>query len=278
MAVYDESKVTGTETLLEVARLCALAALKAPTVARTKVKTAIVTGDDLWPIVDILEILGEGSAFIKGDAITVRKSLEAGTPPVLLLVGVDTSKGDLAWNCGACGFATCGEFNAYAKDNAGLGTLFGGPSCAWKVLDHAIALNWSAAAAAQYNVDNRIQASTGVGAWLLGYLEGCNLCCGLTMGPAGELVYYNRKSMRDKYTEEDIIAMLQRNVPALFQGFCGDGWPKMRHVPNWFDDLQFSTVGKVPEIEAKAAEIAERVQKYVEQFYAKKQQSGAGKE
>jgi uncharacterized ferredoxin-like protein len=273
MAIYDGNKMAATEGLLEVARLCALAALKAPRVGRTEIKTAIVTGDDLWPVVEVLEIIGEGSAFIMGDAIAVRKALEAGTPPVLLLVGVDASSSELAWNCGACGFSSCGEFNAYAKKNLGPGTLFAGPSCAWKILDHAVASNWAAAAAWQYNVPNRMQASTGVGAYLLGYLEGCTMCVGITMGPPAPMVYYDRPIMRDVYTEDDIVEMLQRNIPSIFEGFPGDGRPKIRHSPNWFTEWRFTKVERDPELEAKAASIAERVQKYVAEFRAKRQQS-----
>jgi uncharacterized ferredoxin-like protein len=272
MAIYDGYKMAATEGLLEVARLCALAALKAPQVGRTEIKTAIVTGDDIWPVVEVLEIIGEGSAFVLGDALAVRRALEAGTPPVLLLIGVDASSSELAWNCGACGFSSCGEFNAYAKKNLGVGLLFAGPSCAWKILDHAIALNWAAAAAWQYNVPNRMQASIGIGAYLLGYVEGGTLWVSITMGPPAPMVYYDRPIMRDVYTEEDIIEMLQRNVTSIFEGFPGDGRPRIRHSPNWFAEPRYTKVERDPELEAKAANIRERVQKYVVEFRAKRQQ------
>lgn len=277
MAVYKDEEITGAEKLFEVAQSCALAAKKAPKTAKTEIKTAIVTGGDLGPVADVLEILGEGSAFIRGDALVVRKMLEVGTPPVLLLIGVDASTG-VGWNCGACGFATCAEFNKFAKENAGMGSLFMGPSCAWKVLDHAIATSWAAATCCQHKVDNRIQASTGVAAFLLRYIEGCTLVFGVTMGPAAESVYYNRDVLRDLYSEADIVDMLMRNIPTAFEGFAGDGWPKIKHRTNWFDDWRFSVVTKVPEIEKKAAEIGEKLQKYLQEYFAKKQQAGEQKQ
>ncbi len=269
VAIYKDEEITSTEELIEVAKKCALAAKKAPKVAKTEIKTAIVAGEDIGPMADVLEILGEGSAFIRGDAALLRKTLEAGNPPVVLLIGVDASSG-VGWNCGACGFPTCAEFNKFAKENIGMGTLFAGPSCAWKILDHGIATSWAAAAAWRYGVDNRVQASTGVAGYLLKYIEGCTVVFGVTMGPAGESIYYSRDIAQDVYSEQEVLEMLMRNIPTTFHGFPGDGWPKVKHRPDWFEDWRFSVITKVPEIEKKATEIREKLTKYLEEYFAKR--------
>ena len=273
MAILDGNYEALHGSVVEVAKLCALAALKAPKLTGTEIKTKIIMGEeDVRPIVDVMEILGAVSAFVQGDAQTIKQNLDAGTPPTLLLVGVNAAKSPVSWeDCGACGFGECGEFNRHATKNFGAGTLFAGPSCMARVIDHGIAMSWAAAAAWHHHVDNRLQASTGVGAFLLGYMQDVSLVVSLTMGPPGFSIYYDRKSMKRAYTDEVIQEMLMRNIPALFQGFPGDGLPKLRHSKDWMADWRFTQVGKNPEFEAKNQEVMEKLQAYLGEFQAKRQ-------
>ena len=269
MSIIDGKQLASEEAVMDVAKLCTLAALKAPRMAKTKISTVVVTGDELKPVQDLLEIIGEGSAFTKGDAMTLKAAIDAGTPPVAVLIGANASVSDLNWNCGACGFATCADFNAYTQKNLGPGRFFAGPSCHWKLMDHGMALSTAAAAAAQYNLDNRLQASVGAVSALLGYITGCTVSCSLTLGPPGLDVYYNRKITKDTYSEKDVTDMLMRNIPTIFQGFQGDAWPQMKLSPTWFEDSHYPVVTKVPEVDAAAADIGARLQKYLADFHAK---------
>jgi len=271
MPVYKDEDIDTTEELVRVAKLCALAAKRAPKVADTEIKTTIVTGEDIKPILELLEILGEGSAFIRGDAAVVRKLMESGKPPVLLLVGVDASV-PVGWNCGACGFPTCGEFNKFCRENKSLGYFAMGPSCAWKIVDHGLALSYAAATCAMHNVENRIQTSVGASASLLGFMENCTFAVAITMGPAGEEYYFNRTLTRDIYTEEEVLDMLMRNFPTSFDDFAGSGWPRIKHIPTWMEDVKFSVVTKVPEVEEKLKEVRQKATQYVIEYFSKKYQ------
>ena len=72
MGVIDGFEAAN-EGLLSVAKAGAMAAMTMPTVAGTKVNTKILTGEDVLPLVEILEILGESHTFIRADAVVVRK-------------------------------------------------------------------------------------------------------------------------------------------------------------------------------------------------------------
>jgi uncharacterized ferredoxin-like protein len=270
MSIINGKKLASGDGLLDVAKLSVLAALKSPRVSKLDITTNVITGDDLKPITDLLGILGQGSAFIKGDYFTMKGAIDAGTPPVAVLIGANAAVSDLGWNCGACGFPTCGEFNAYTKKHLGPGAFFAGPSCHWKLVDHGASLAYAAAAVAQYNVDNRLQASVGAVSSLLGYMEGCTICVSLTMGPPGWNVYYDRKVMKDELSDQDVTEALMRSIPSIFEGFPGDGWPKMKHSPNWNAEWKFPVITKVPEIEEAAADIGGQLQSYLADFHAKK--------
>ena len=66
------------ENLLAVAKVGATAALSAPKMARTHIKVEIVTGEDLLPLIEIVGILGETNAFVRGDHVVAKKASETG--------------------------------------------------------------------------------------------------------------------------------------------------------------------------------------------------------
>src|SRR3989304_1208048 len=105
MSVIDGIQAVN-ENLLNMAKVGAAAALRAPKIAKSKIRVEIITGEDLLPLIEIIGIAGETNAFVHGDYIIAKKAFETGTPIVELLIGVDATVSDLAWNCGACGFDT----------------------------------------------------------------------------------------------------------------------------------------------------------------------------
>ena len=64
---------------------------------------------------------------------------DEGNPPVVLLLGADLTKSTSGWDCGACGFPTCAEFNRTASCITAWAFLSYGPSCMLNVLDIGIA-------------------------------------------------------------------------------------------------------------------------------------------
>jgi len=99
----DESKALANESLVDVAKHCIRAIHHAPQITgRVKVKTAIITGEALEPVIDVLEVIGEHQLVLWMDGLTYRTAYEEGNPPVLLLIGADLTKSQSGWDCGAC--------------------------------------------------------------------------------------------------------------------------------------------------------------------------------
>ena len=259
MAVIDSTDLVN-ENMVNAAAFAAMAALKAPKMAKTDIKIELLTGDDVLPLAEILGILGEASAFVAGDAMCGKKAHEAKTPIVELLLGANTTRSDLNWNCGACGFDTCAEFNAYSKKNMSPGGYYAGPSCNWKAIDFGIAQSWAAAATWHMNVENRTQTSYGVAGLLLGYMEGCNVCVGISMGP----------DCIDSFDMDEHEQFMLNCLPQMQVGFTGGGYPMVKHGPNWAADPKFLKMTEDPEWAAKMQDIMQRVGVVVEREKAKK--------
>ncbi len=269
MAVIDGSQAVN-ENLISIAKVGASAALRAPVMARTKIRTEIITGEDLLPLIEMSGIVGEVSTFVYGDHAVAKKAYDAGTPIVELLIGVDASVSDLGWNCGACGFDTCAEFNRYSKEHKGPGAFMLGPSCNWKILDHGTATSYAAAAMSALGTENRLQADYGSFSLLLGHLEGCTIVVGISLGPYGESVWFNRADLKDSFDMAEHMMFMRNTLPQLFLAFVGGGFPMVKHGPNWAQDPKyFVALGESPEIAAKRQEIGARIGKVIERERAK---------
>jgi len=270
MAVLDGMDVSN-EDLLAAAKGGAMAALTAQTVAGTKMQARILTGEDVLPLIEILEIIGEANTFVRADAVVARKAYEAGTPIVELLIGADGTISELNWNCGACGFNTCEEFNSYSKKNKSQGAMgFVGPNCNWKILDHGIASSSAAAAISAMNLECRVQASYAVAASALGHFGDCTLGIAITIGPVKESAWFNRVDLKDSFTIDEHEQFLKNTLPQLFVGFCGGGYPLLKHRPDWAVEPKFWKETEDQEFMAKQQDIMARVAKVIEREMEKR--------
>lgn len=104
----------------------------------------------------------------------------------VVIMGLNPHKG-AGLNCGACGFATCSEFNE--KSHAG---DFRGPNCFLRALDLGIALGSAAKTASEHNVDNRIMYRVGVSALRLG-LSKANAVHGIPLSASGKNIFFDRQ-------------------------------------------------------------------------------------
>jgi len=258
------------ESLLSVAKIGASAALRAPVMAKSKIRTEIITGEDFLPLVEIAGIVGEINQFVQGDYVVAKKAFEAGTPIVELLIGVDATVSDLAWNCGACGFDTCAEFNRYSREHKSPGKFMTGPSCNWKLLDHGIAMSYGAAAISAMNVESRMQADYGSFALLLGHLGGCNMCVGISLGPYGESVWYNRVDSVDSFDMVEHMEFMQNTLPQMFISFPGDGRPPFKSGPVWGKEPKFFKAVEDPELMAKQQKAGARIGEIIAREMAKR--------
>ncbi len=103
----------------------------------------------------------------------------------VLLVGLLEHKG-VGLNCGACGHASCEEFNnkSYSGD-------FEGPNCVVRALDLGIALGSAAKLASELNVDNRIMYRIGVSARRLGLCKS-RISHGIPLSATGKNIFFDR--------------------------------------------------------------------------------------
>lgn len=104
----------------------------------------------------------------------------------VVLVNLLPHKG-LGLDCGACGFASCADFNAHSHEGD-----FMGPNCFLRALDHGIALGSAVKTASEHNVDNRIMYRIGVSARRLG-LSKANVVHGIPLSATGKNIFFDRQ-------------------------------------------------------------------------------------
>ena len=238
MAVYSGKKIA-QDKLLDIAAYCVQACLKAPQITgRVELEFEIITGKDLEPIIEAEIILGRNILFYLGSALCWQKAYNAGEPPVLLLIGAKgMRKSELAWDCGACGFKTCGEFNKYARGIDPPITSFGnGPYCMWKTIDYGTACTWACAQAWLHNVTNRVEIASGRAAESIGYLEGCDIVHGLPLGPMQDLYWYSRELVADLMPYDTWKEKTRGEFPVFWNTFPGTGRPYVKHGQDWWNN------------------------------------------
>jgi uncharacterized ferredoxin-like protein len=199
----------------------------------------IITGEDVLPIVEVMEAFAQVMPPAGGDAMFMRLAYEQGRMPTLLLIGADLRTSTIGYDCGACGFDTCGEFNTYSRENPpSLGVIYQGPSCIWKTIDFSISCAWACAAAWQYNITNRIQGTSGMAAQMLGCPEGCSTVLGMPVGPADEDMYwYNRpgKVFNELFRYEDMMRFFQNFICSYWESFPG-AKPMVKAKDKWWEE------------------------------------------
>ncbi len=250
MAVYN-GKEMGTEALLDVAKHVVHAIYHAPQLTgRLDIQTEIITGEDLLPTVEVFEEMAKQELLMQMDYRVYDEAIKKGESPVVVLIGAELTRSSVGWDCGACGWATCGEFNDYARHNRGRGMFTQGPTCQWLLMDYSIACDWACAAAHQYNIENRIQFSGGTILNLLGHMEDCSMSLALPLGPCKEYWYYNRPCMHGKYSYEEWMEMIAKPAVPAFAGFGGGGKAYIMDRDRfWEEDARYVKIEPDPELE-----------------------------
>jgi hypothetical protein len=163
---------------------------------------------------------------------------------VIAVLGADLTKAELGWNCGACGFPTCLDFNKFKKEHGGLGRIGYGPCCAWKNLDFGVACDYACAATAECNVENRILGTFGMVTFALGYLDDVSTTLALALGPVKELWWYNRPSLATWRDYNGINEYLRNNYTFHYQMFSSDLRPPVKKDGPWWEmPPEFSQIG-----------------------------------
>ena len=241
MAVYDGYKAA-QDHLIDIAKSCILAAAKAPTLTQQlELRTEIITDEDIDPILDILGTLGETSAFQLHDFVALKHLADQGRMPPILLLGADLTKPAL-WDCGACGFKTCGEYLKYTKMNKGVGVGAYGPTCVWKAIDFGIACDWACACVAQHRAESRIMFSIGALALMTNRLEGTSYILGLPIGPAGQNLWFDREAWKNTLSFEQRMNTQLAGGPNLAMAFSGGGNPILKTKQRWWEDPTYMKI------------------------------------
>ncbi|MBT3367899.1 MAG: hypothetical protein HN416_12155 [Nitrospina sp.] len=261
MAIYNGMEAAH-DHLMEVAKACILAAGKAPTLThRLELMAEIVTDEDMDPIIDVLATLGETSAFQRHDAVAYQSLKKQNKMPPVLLIGADLMKPAM-WDCGACGFKTCGEYLKYSKTNKGVGIAGYGPSCVWKAIDFGTACDYACACVAQHHAESRIMASIGACAMLLGHLEGSTMVLGLPIGPVGKNLWFDREAWKDALSFDQRMMTQLAGGPTNQMAFSGGGNPIIKSKPTWWEDPTYMKIEQDENlVEAEADGLAKAYEK-----------------
>jgi len=174
--------MTTKETVRFVGELMALSARTAPKavgedyleIKLLSDSERVTLGQDMIQIGKEREIHGferDGQNVLDSDAV--------------LIIGLLPHKG-AGLNCGACGFASCQEFNGSHHSGD-----FEGPNCFLRALDLGIALGSAAKTAMDHNVDNRIMYRIGVSAKRLG-LSKAGALHGIPLSATGKNIFFDR--------------------------------------------------------------------------------------
>lgn len=174
--------MTIKDTVRMVGELMAVAARTAPkAVGKDFIEVMLVSDSDRIALGKDMILIGKERG-IQGFERDGQNVLDS---DAVLLVGLLPHKG-VGLNCGACGFASCEEFNAKAHNGD-----FEGPNCAIRLLDLGIALGSAAKIASELNVDNRVMYRIGVSARRL-KMGGSRVYHGIPLSATGKSIFFDR--------------------------------------------------------------------------------------
>lgn len=276
MPVYDGNQAA-QEHLLAIAKHCIQAALSAPQVTgRLKVQSGIVIGEELMPMLKIYEELAKAKNLVHVLMYNMYKALYTrGEMPVMVLLGADiTQSPGMEWNCGACGYKTCLEFDKYSRENRSMGMGSEGPCCNWMALDFGIACDWACAAAYQHNIPNRIESFGGSIFKLLGYMPEASSVLSLPLGPCKDVPYLVRYGTEMTYSEKQWKDVMLDAGVGLFQCFSGFR-PQVKVSNKWWEKPpQYYRLAEEPAFEKLKGEIRKKMIEIAREYRSKKTLSG----
>ncbi len=150
---------------------------------------AVITKDE--DLKKIAEAMKEYAPKSTNEAYWLRDASNIENSQALLLVGLSKPV-TAGYDCGACGYPTCGEFskNRQLKEKE-MG--YSGPHCVMRMIDIGVALSSASKTASIHNVDNRVQQRVGATARTLGLIKG-EVVLGIPVSITGKSIYYDRQT------------------------------------------------------------------------------------
>ena len=163
------------ENIKDIAKMLMTAARTAPKARGTdNLVLAVATDDTIVEIAEKMKQLAieRNMDFLNRDAENI---LNCGA---VVLFGMKISP--LGLNCGACGFATCGEKPKKVP-------------CFFNANDLGIAIGSAASLAADLRVDSRVMFSVGQAVLALNMMPECSMVLALPLAVKGKSIFFDRK-------------------------------------------------------------------------------------
>lgn len=163
------------ENIKDIAKMLMTAARTAPKARGTdNLVLAVATDDTIVEIAEKMKQLAieRNMDFLNRDAENI---LNCGA---VVLFGMKISP--LGLNCGACGFATCGEKPKNVP-------------CFFNANDLGIAIGSAASLAADLRVDSRVMFSVGQAVLALNMMPECSMVLALPLAVKGKSIFFDRK-------------------------------------------------------------------------------------
>ena len=148
----------------------------------------ITKEEDLKKISDAMKEYAPRST---NEAYWLRDASNIENSQALLLVGL-SKPATAGYDCGGCGYTTCGEF-AKARQLKEKEMGYTGPHCVMRMMDIGVALSSAAKTAGMLNVDNRVQQRVGAAAKAIGLIRG-EVVMGIPVSVTGKSIYYDRQT------------------------------------------------------------------------------------
>lgn len=163
------------ENIKDIAKMLMTAARTVPKARGTdNLVLAVATDDTIVEIAEKMKQLAveRNMDFLNRDAENI---LNCGA---VVLFGMKISP--LGLNCGACGFATCGEKPKNVP-------------CFFNANDLGIAIGSAASLAADLRVDSRVMFSVGQAVLALNMMPECSMVLALPLAVKGKSIFFDRK-------------------------------------------------------------------------------------
>ncbi len=177
------------EAVKLVGSLMAVAARTAPkTRGLDSITTLILDGEEINTLAEAME--AKVAEKRTRSPIFVRDAKNVRGAQAVILIGVtgEPKNPKVPLDCGACGYAGCGEFLEGEKAE---GEDFRGPLCVFQAIDLGIALGSAAKAAGILNIDNRIMYTIGAAARKLDLLQ-ADVIIGIPLAVGGKNPFFDR--------------------------------------------------------------------------------------
>ncbi|MDD1652727.1 MAG: DUF2148 domain-containing protein [Methanomicrobiales archaeon] len=168
--------------------------------------------EEMTNIAEFCYSMGDMSPLAARDG---RFLMELVKEPCAMLVLGDKRKSDFNYDCGACGYRTCGEMNRAECVEA---LTANGPSCQFKNMNVNMATNAAAAMAWRLGLHCRVFSTLGMAAFALKVIDGVDFAVAVCVSVAKKDPFFDRHQYwTDEYWDE----IFHKEFPTYTRGFIG---------------------------------------------------------